>query len=72
MFAATPTATGITPFMGLIGQVISTGPYASVPRMLVIVDNGSDHRDKAAIRRLVKAHPNASPTKAQAPGPAKG
>ncbi len=27
--------------------------------MFVIVDNGSDHRGKAAISRLRKAHPNA-------------
>ena len=36
-----------------------SGPYASAPRMFVIVDNGSDHRGKAAINRLAKAHPNA-------------
>ena len=45
--------------MDLIGQVMSTGPYASASRVFVIVDNGSDHRGKAAIRRLAKAHPNA-------------
>jgi transposase len=59
VFAATPAATGITPFMDLIGQVMSTGPYASAPRVFVIVDNGSDHRGQAAIDRLAKAHPNA-------------
>ena len=59
VFASTPATTGITPFMDLIGQVMSTGPYASAPRVFVIVDNGSDHRGKAAIRRLAKACPNA-------------
>ena len=59
VFASTPATTGITPFMDLIGQVMSTGPYASAPRVFVIADNGSDHRGKAAIRRLAKAHPNA-------------
>jgi transposase len=46
-------------FMDLIGQVMSTRPYATAPRVFVIVDNGSDHRGKAAIDRLAKAHPNA-------------
>jgi hypothetical protein len=59
VFASTPATTGITPFMDLIGQVMSAGPYASAPRVFVIVDNGSDHRGQAAIRRLAKAHPNA-------------
>jgi len=59
VFASTPATTGITPFMDLIGQVMSAGAYASAPRVFVIVDNGSDHRGQAAIRRLAKAHPNA-------------
>jgi transposase len=41
VFAATPATTGITPFMDLIGQVMSAEPYASAPRVFVIVDNGS-------------------------------
>jgi transposase len=59
VFAPTPATTGITPFMDLIGQVMNTGPYASARRVFVIVDNGSDHRGKAAIDRLAEAHPNA-------------
>ncbi len=59
VFAATPAATGITPFMDLIGQVMSRPEYASAPRVFVIVDNGSDHRGQAAIDRLARAHPNA-------------
>jgi transposase len=33
--------------------------YKNAPRVFVVVDNGSDHRGKAAIERLRKAHPNA-------------
>jgi transposase len=57
--AATPATTGIAPFMALMGQVMSAEPYASAPRVFVIVDNGSDHRGKKAARRLRAAHPNA-------------
>jgi transposase len=59
VFAATPAATGITPFMDLIGQVMERPEYRSAPRVFVTVDNGSDHRGQAAIDRLAKAHPNA-------------
>ena len=59
VFASTPPTTGITPFMDLIGQVMSHPEYTSAPRVFVIVDNGSDHRGQAAIDRLAKAHPNA-------------
>ncbi len=52
VFASAPATTGITPFMDLMGQVMSAGPYASAPRVFVIVDNGSDHRGQAAISRL--------------------
>jgi transposase len=57
--ASTPGTTGIAPFMDLIGQVMSQPEYKDAPRVFVIVDNGSDHRGKAAISRLRKAHPNA-------------
>ena len=59
VFAATPEATGIAPFMNLIGQVMNRPEYKSAPRVFVIVDNGSDHRGQAAITRLRDAHPNA-------------
>jgi len=59
VFASTPHTTGITPFMDLIGQVMSRPEYKDAPRVFVIVDNGSDHRGQAAITRLAKAHPNA-------------
>jgi transposase len=59
VFASTPKTTGIVPFMDLAGQVMKRPEYKDAPRVFVIVDNGSDHRGKAAIARLRKAHPNA-------------
>ena len=59
VFASTPGTTGIIPFMDLVGQVMERPEYRNAPRVFVIVDNGSDHRGKAAIDRLRKAHPNA-------------
>jgi transposase len=59
VFAATPASTGIAPFMELMGQVMSLPEYKSAPRVFVIVDNGSDHRGQAAVRRLQDAWPNA-------------
>jgi transposase len=59
VFASTPKTTGIVPFMDLAGQVMEHPEYKNAPRVFVIVDNGSDHRGKAAIARLRKAHPNA-------------
>ena len=59
VFAATPATTGITPFMDLMGQVMSLPEYKDAPRVFVIVDNGSDHRGHAAVKRLHDAWPNA-------------
>ena len=59
VFAATPATTGIAPFMDLMGQVMSLPEYKDAPRVFVIVDNGSDHRGQAAVRRLHDAWPNA-------------
>jgi transposase len=59
VFASTPKTTGIAPFMELMAQVMSQPEYANAPRVFVIVDNGSEHRGRAAIDRLRKAHPNA-------------
>jgi transposase len=58
VFAATPKTTGIAPFMALMHQIMSQEPYASADRVFVIVDNGSDHRGKTAVKRLHKAYPN--------------
>lgn len=43
---------GIAPFDRLVRQVMVTEPYASARRVFWIVDNGSDHRGKASIKRL--------------------
>jgi transposase len=59
VFASTPVSTGIKPFMDLAGQVMARPEYKNAPRVFIIVDNGSDHRGQAAIRRLAQAHPNA-------------
>jgi transposase len=59
VFASSHRTTGIAPFMALMAQVMSHEPYASAPRVFVIVDNGSDHRGSKAARRLRDAHPNA-------------
>ena len=59
VFAATPATTGIAPFMDLMSQVMSLPEYKDAPRVFVIVDNGSDHRGQAAVRRLRDAWPNA-------------
>ena len=59
VFASTPVTTGIKPFMNLVSQVMARPEYQNAPRVFVIVDNGSDHRGKAATRRLAQAHPNA-------------
>jgi transposase len=58
VFASTPQTTGIAPFMDLVGQVMGRPEYKDAPRVFVIVDNGSDHRGKAAAGRLRAAHPN--------------
>ena len=59
VFASTPKTTGIAPFMELAGQVMARPEYKNAARVFVVVDNGSDHRGKAAIDRLRTAHPNA-------------
>jgi transposase len=59
VFAATPATVGIVPFMDLMSQVMSLPEYKDAPRVFVIVDNGSDHRGQAAVRRLRDAWPNA-------------
>ena len=59
VLASTPGTTGIVPFMDLMGEVMARPEYKNAPRVFVIVDNGSDHRGKAAADRLRRAHPNA-------------
>ena len=43
---------GIAAFDRLVWQVMTKEPYRSARRVFWIVDNGSDHRGKAAIKRL--------------------
>ena len=51
--------TGIAPFGRLVTQVMQQEPYRSANRVFWVVDNGSSHRGKAAVRRLSKAYANA-------------
>ncbi|MFH9424556.1 hypothetical protein [Streptomyces sp. NPDC017529] len=50
VFGRCEATAGIEPFMALIEQVMTTEPYASARRVLWIVDNGSSHRGKKAMR----------------------
>ncbi len=59
VFGHCAPTTGIVPFMTLVGQVMSREPYASARRVFWVVDNGSDHRGQAAVKRLAAAYPNA-------------
>ncbi|MCX5559482.1 transposase [Streptomyces sp. NBC_00038] len=59
VFGRCEATIGITPFMALVEQVMTTEPYASARRVFWIVDNGSSHRGTKAIDRLAKAFPNA-------------
>ncbi len=43
---------GIAAFDRLVWQVMTKEPYASAGRVFWVVDNGSDHRGKASIKRL--------------------
>src|SRR5258708_15991228 len=45
--------------MGLADQVMALEPYRSAPRVFWIVDNGSSHQGKKAVRRLRERYPNA-------------
>jgi hypothetical protein len=45
---------GIAAFDRLVWQVMTNEPYRSARRVFWIVDNGSDHRGKASIKRLQK------------------
>ncbi len=46
--------TGIAPFGRLVDQILQCEPYCDAERLFLIVDNGSSHRGKAAIKRLRK------------------
>lgn len=51
--------TGIEPFGQLVGQVMTTEPYASARRVFWIVDNGSSHNGARSIERIRSAWPTA-------------
>lgn len=52
--------TGIAPFTALVGQVMTTEPYASARRVFWVVDNGSSHNGNASTQRMNDAWPNAT------------
>jgi hypothetical protein len=58
VFGRCEQTTGIEPFGRLVEQVMSQEPYNSARRVFWIVDNGSSHRGKAAIKRLERRWPN--------------
>jgi hypothetical protein len=51
--------TGIDPLGRLVPHVMKQEPYRAATRVFWVVDNGSSHRGKAAVRRLGKAYANA-------------
>ncbi len=59
LFGQCAPTTGIAPFMALVEHVMTQEPYASAERVFWIVDNGSSHRGKTAIKRLAERFPNA-------------
>ena len=58
VFGRCEDTTGIVPFGRLVGQVMTTEPYASAERVFWVVDNGSSHRGQASARRLEGEWPN--------------
>lgn len=51
--------TGIEPFGRLVAQVMHQEPYRSASRVYWVVDNGSSHRGKTSVKRMLSWHPNA-------------
>jgi hypothetical protein len=58
-FGRCEAKTGIAAFERLVEQVMSRPQYRTAPRVFWVVDNGSSHRGKAAVKRLARAWPNA-------------
>jgi transposase len=58
VFGRCSPTTGIDPFMALVAQIMAQPRYANAKRVFFVVDNGSDHRGKAAADRLVRKYPN--------------
>ena len=51
--------TGIEPYHSLVDLVMKQEPYKSANRVFWITDNGSSHRGKTSVQRLVEWYPNA-------------
>ena len=60
VFGRCEQTTGIDPFDRLVGQVMTTEPYASAERVFWIVDNGSSHNGQASIDRMRATWPTAT------------
>jgi hypothetical protein len=58
VFGRSESRGGIASFDRLVRQVMSKEPYASARRVFWIVDNGSSHRGRKAVRRLEQRWPN--------------
>jgi hypothetical protein len=56
--ATCPPTTGIAPFMALMDIYMAQDRYKKARRVFVIVDNGSDHRGKKAVKRLKDKYAN--------------
>ena len=61
LFGRCEPKTGIEPFGRLVDQVMTAEPYRSARRVIWVLDNGSSHRGKAAVRRLVEVYPRLVP-----------
>jgi transposase len=61
LFGRCEPKTGIEPFGRLVDQVMTAEPYRSARRVFWVLDNGSSHRGKAAVRRLVEVYPRLVP-----------
>ena len=61
LFGRCEQRTGIEPFGRLVDQVMGAEPYRSARRVFWVLDNGSSHRGKAAVRRLVEVYPRLLP-----------
>ena len=61
LFGRCEPKTGIKPFGRLVDQVMTAEPYRSARRVFWVLDNGSSHRGKAAVRRLVEVYPHLVP-----------
>ena len=61
LFGRCEPRTGIEPFGRLVSQVMTAEPYRSARRVFWVLDNGSSHRGRAAIARLVAAYPRLVP-----------